>query len=318
MMSFASDARGEVVRQVCDQSCCARAEVAAALLFCGGIAYHGRDRYSLCIVSPDAFVVRHYFVLIKNFFHAAGEIRTLRTTQLRAQTRYQLLFDFDDSLAILRACGLLSDAALFGVRTTPPRSPYACCHKAFLRGAFLLAGAVSNPEKSYHFEIASPNGDLAEFVIVLLNYFEISAKIACRKAKFVVYLKCAEQISDVLALLGAQNAMMALENVRVKKDVRNRINRQMNCDERNLARLVENAQAQLEDIALIEREMGLDRLPERLREIARVRVEHADASLAALGEYCDPPLGKSGVNSRLRRLRTIAQELRANGENDIN
>lgn len=123
MMSFASDARGEVVRQVCDQPCCARAEVAAALLFCGGIAYHGRDRYSLCIVSPDAFVVRHYFVLIKNFFHAAGEIRTLRTTQLRAQTRYQLLFDFDDSLAILRACGLLSDAALFGVRTTPPRSP---------------------------------------------------------------------------------------------------------------------------------------------------------------------------------------------------
>ena len=111
--------------------------------------------------------------------------------------------------------------------------------------------------------------------------------------------------------------MMALENVRVKKEVRNRINRQINCDERNLARQVENAQAQLEDIALIQREIGLDRLPASLREMARVRAEHADDSLAALGEFCDPPIGKSGVNSRLRRLREIAASLREGEETNI-
>ena len=318
-MSFASDARGEMVRVPGSQPCCARAELAAALLFCGGISYHGRDRYSLSVVSPDAFVVRHYFVLLKSFFGVTGEIRTLRTTQLRALTRYQLLLPEDKSRPVLDACGLMEEGALFGVRLTPSEDilTYACCRKAFLRGAFLLAGAVSNPERSYHLEFAAPNASLADYVITSLNYFEIFAKKACRKAKYVVYLKGGEQIADALALMGAKNAMMALENVRVKKDVRNRVNRQLNCDERNLARQIENAQALLKDIALIEREVGLEHLPASLREMARVRTEHADSPLAALGDFCDPPIGKSGVNSRLRRLRQIAQKLRTGEETDI-
>ena len=151
---------------------------------------------------------------------------------------------------------------------------------------------------------------------MLLNYFEISAKKTCRKSKFVVYLKGGEQIADALTLIGAKNAMMTLENVRVKKDVRNRINRQLNCDERNMARQIENAQAQLADIELIRQKIGLDRLPASLREMARVRAEHAEDPLAALGEFCDPPIGKSGVNSRLRRLKQIAAGLRE-GEEDI-
>lgn len=318
-MSFASDARGEIVREKTGQPCCARAEIAAALLFGGGIAYHGREQYTLAIVSPDAFVVRHYFVLLKTFFGVAGEIRTVRTAQLRGQTRYQLILPRESSHEILAGCGLLDANALFGVRATPAPEAlaYACCRKAFLRGAFLLSGAVSNPERSYHLEFAAPNEELADFVMELMNYFEISAKKACRKAKFVVYLKSGEQIADALTLIGAKNAMMALENVRVKKDVRNRVNRQLNCDERNLARQIENAQQQLADIALIEREIGLDRLPDSLQEMARVRAEHADGSLAALGEFCDPPIGKSGVNSRLRRLREIARRLRSGEEIDI-
>ena len=318
-MSFASDARGELTRERVDQPCCARAELAAALLFGGGIAYRGRERYRLRLVSPDAFVARHFFTILKNFFGVTAQISTLRTDQLRGQTRYQLLPPEEDSAAVLDACGLLDAQALFGVRPVPKAEaiPYACCRKAFLRGAFLLAGAVSNPERSYHMEFAAPSEELADFVIMLLNYFEISAKKTCRKAKFVVYLKGGEQIADALTLIGAKNAMMALENVRVKKEVRNRINRQINCDERNLARQVENAQAQLEDIALIQREIGLDRLPASLREMARVRAEHADDSLAALGEFCDPPIGKSGVNSRLRRLREIAASLREGEETNI-
>ena len=317
-MSFASDARGEMVRERADQVCCARAEVAAALLFGGGIAYRGRGRYLLRVASPDAFVVRHYFLLCKRFFGVTGEIGTLHTDQLN-MTRYQLLLPQEDGLQVLQDCGLFDESALFGLRAAPDDKTlvYACCRKAFLRGAFLLAGTVNNPERSYHLEFAAPSEELAEFVIKLLNYFEISAKKACRKAKFVVYLKDGGQIADALTLMGAMNARMAMENVRVKKEVRNRVNRQMNCDERNLARQIENAQAQIADIALIEREIGLKRLPAPLREMARVRAEHPEGSLSALGEFCKPPIGKSGVNSRLRRLREIAARLRAGEDTDI-
>ncbi len=317
-MSFASDARGEMVRSAVPDPCCARAELSAALLFSGGISFQGAGRYALSIVSPDAFVVRHYFTLVKRLFETSCEIRTLRSAQLRKHTRYQLVIPQERAMEVLKACGLSDPEALFGIAAVPGGEvlKYACCKKAFLRGAFLLVGAVSNPERSYHLEFAAPNGDLADFVSELMNYFEIPAKIACRKAKFVVYLKGAEAISDALTLLGAHNATMALENVRVKKDVGNRINRQINCDESNLARQIDVAQQQLRDIEWIEREIGLSKLPRSLEEIARARIDNAESSLAALGEMLDPPLGKSGVNSRMRRLREIADRLRA-GE-DVN
>lgn len=318
-MSFASDARGELVRTQPDQACCAYASLSAALLFSGGISFLGQGRYSLTIVSTDAFVVRYYFLIFKRFFGIACEIRTLRTNQLKGLIRYQLMIPDDRAIEILRACSLLDRSALFGIRVVPSPKTFvhSCCRKAFLRGAFLMAGSVSNPEKGYHMEFAVPNELLAEFVRNMMNYFEISAKISCRKAKYVVYLKDGEQIADSLALLGANNAMMALENVRVKKDVSNRVNRQINCDERNMARQLENAERQLNDIALIDREIGLDKLPRSLAEIARVRAEHADGSLAALGEFLDPPIGKSGVNSRLRRIRSIADKLREGEEIDF-
>ena len=171
-MSFASDARGELAREKVDQPCCARAEVAAALLFGGGVAYIGREKYRLRIVSPDAFVARHFFVLLKNFFGVTAELSTLKTDQLR-QTRYQVAPPDADSAAILEACGLLDPEALFGVRAVPreERCAYACCRKAFLRGAFLLAGAVSDPERSYHLEFAAPSEELADHVIYAAELF---------------------------------------------------------------------------------------------------------------------------------------------------
>ncbi len=149
-MSFASDARGELTREKTDQSCCARAELAAALLFGGGISYRGRGHYLLRSCRPTLCRAT-LFRALQAFFRRDGEIRTLRTDQLR-QTRYQLSRRRKTAAAILRACGLLDDGALFGVRAVPTESalPYACCRKAFLRGAFLLAGTVSNPERGYH------------------------------------------------------------------------------------------------------------------------------------------------------------------------
>jgi DNA-binding protein WhiA len=174
-----------------------------------------------------------------------------------------------------------------------------------------MCGAVSNPDKEYHIEIAAPTEEFAQFVIGMMNYFEISAKMTCRKAKYVVYLKRAEEISSVLTLLGASNSVMHLENVRILKDVSNQVNRQMNCDTFNINRTMNAAESQIQDILYLDEEIGLDKLPLTLREVAEVRINHPETSLSGLGELLNPPIGKSGVNGRLRKLSELARKLRA-------
>lgn len=315
-MSFASDARAELARDLCTRDCCARSELTAALLASGGISFRGKNRYALSLTAADGAVARRYFGLLKQFWGVSSQIRTLFTETLNGQTRYQLIIPESESLRILGDLELLDDDALFGVRQMPRESIVrrACCKKSFVKGAFLMCGAVSNPEKEYHIEIAAPTAEFAEFVIDLMNYFEISAKMACRKAKYVVYLKRAEEISDMLTLMGASVTMLHLENVRIKKDVSNQVNRQMNCDASNINRTMNAAEAQIADIRYLDDEVGLDKLPKTLREIAEVRVSNPETSLSGLGELLDPPIGKSGVNGRLRKLSELARRLRS-GEN---
>lgn len=312
-MSFASDARGEVARDLCTQRCCACSELAAALLASGGISFRGINRFSLSLTAADAAVVRRYFGVLKQFWGVTAQIRTLFSETLNGQTRYQLLIPEEDSLRLLEELGLLDSEALFGVRTMPVGRlvHYSCCKKSFVRGAFLMCGAVSNPEKEYHLEIALPNEEFAGFVIDMIKYFEIPAKMTCRKSKYVVYLKRAEEICDMLTLLGASRSVLQLENVRIKKGVSNQVNRQMNCDNSNIDRTMDAAAAQIEDIRFLDEQVGLDKLPKPLREIAEVRVNNPATSLSGLGELLSPPIGKSGVNARLRRLSELARKLRS-------
>lgn len=312
-MSFASDVRGELARIPCTDSCCARSELTAALLASGGISYCGRNRYLMAITAADAPVVRRFFGMLKQFWGIIGQIRTVTTDSLNGQTRYQLVVPPEASLPLLKALLLWDDSALFGVRQTPDPEVvrFACCKKAFVRASFLMCGAISNPEKEYHIEIAAPTESFAEFIIELMNYFEINVKSTCRKSKYMVYLKRSEDISDMLTLLGASGAVLAFENIRVKKDVSNRVNRQMNCDQSNIDRVVDAAEAQIRDIAYIDQELGVDKLPKSLREMAEVRVNHPETSLSGLGELLVPPIGKSGVSARLRRIADIAQKLRS-------
>ena len=155
--------------------------------------------------------------------------------------------------------------------------------------------------------------DVAD-ILDLLDYFEIRAKKTCRKSKHAVYLKRSDDVSDVLTLMGASHAVLTLQGVRVKKDVSNRVNRQLNCDNSNINRVTETALRQVEDIRYIETELGLDKLPAPLREMAEARLNNQEASLANLGELLTPPLGKSGVNARLRKLSEIADRLRSGEE----
>ncbi len=318
-MSFASDVRGELARQSVTDACCVRSELTAALLCGGGIAWRGRGRYAAAITAGEAPTVRRYFAMLKQFYGIIGQIRTLSGDALNNQTRYQLAVADEDAAGLLEALGLLDEAALFGVRALPPEETvrFACCKKSFVRAAFLMCGAVSHPDRGYHIEIAAPTEALAGFVADQLRYFDLNVRNTCRKSKYVVYLKRAEDISDMLSLLGASGAMLAFENVRVKKEVSNRVNRQLNCDNSNINRAVSAAEAQIRDIRYIDSELGLDKLPASLRDMAVARYNNPEMPLAELGEQLEPPLGKSGVNARLRRLTELAGKLRSGEEIEL-
>lgn len=188
----------------------------------------------------------------------------------------------------------------------------ACCKQAFLRGAFLASGSVTDPSKGYHLEIAATHMNQAELLADIMRSFELEPKIIQRKKYFVVYIKDGSMIVDILNIMGAHISLMDMENVRILKYMRNKVNRGVNCETANLNKTVSAAVRQLEDIEYIERTKGLSYLPEQLIEIATARREAPDAPLAELGQRLDTPLGKSGVNHRLRKISDIADELRRN------
>ena len=318
-MSFASNARAEMARELCTDICCSRAELAAALLASGGISYRfggGGSSYALSVTTAEAPVVRHYFQMLKRHFGVTAQIRTLRSNSLKGMTRYQLVIPEEASEMLLEETGIRDPEALFGVRQAPTEeiTRFSCCKKTFVKSAFMVCGGMANPEKEYHIEIAAPSEEFADFTINNLNYFGISAKKACRKSKYVVYLKRSDDVSDMLTLIGAPQSVLELQNVRIRKDVSNRVNRQLNCDNSNINRVMETALLQIEDIRYIDQELGLEKLPLPLRDIAEARLNNAATSLAGLGEMLTPPIGKSGVNARLRKISEIANKLRS-GEN---
>lgn len=184
-----------------------------------------------------------------------------------------------------------------------------CCKRAFLRGAFLASGSISDPQKSYHFEIVCQQPQQAQLLQELLASFELDAKIVQRKKYHIVYLKEGAQIVDALNVMGAYVALMNLENVRILKEMRGSVNRIVNCETANINKVVGAAYRQVEDIRYIQSRIGLDELPPSLREMALLRLEYPDTSLKDLGELCDPPVGKSGVNHRLRKLSELAKKL---------
>ena len=185
-----------------------------------------------------------------------------------------------------------------------------CCRRAYLRGVFLMTGSVSDPSKSYHLEIVFQRQEDARMIVKLMDSLGFGARVSTRKGRFVVYLKESEQISDLLGAMGATLCLMKLENERILKDIAGNINRQVNFDAANLKKTGVTSKRQREDIEFIERTVGLGTLPATLQQAARLRLEMPDASLQELSEASQPHVGKSGINHRLKKLETIAQELR--------
>lgn len=317
-MSFSSDVKEELSRQMSRARHCQIAEIAAIISMCGRIQMTDSSCYRLQIHTENSAVAKKYFQLLKKAFSISPEVTMRQGNKLKKGTVYLVTVqDSQQALKLLQAVKLLDS---FGevrenlsvtdnlvIRNT-------CCKRAFLRGAFLAAGSISDPEKFYHFEIACTSKPRAEQLKELICSFDIDARIIQRKKYFVVYIKEGSMIVDALNVMEASVSLMKLENVRILKDMRNTVNRKVNCETANLTKTVSAAMKQMDDIKYVQKHAGLNSLPDGLCEMAHLRLEHPEASLKELGMMLSSPVGKSGVNHRLRKISNIANELREKKE----
>lgn len=282
------------------------AEIAAILAFSGKIETIGNEK-QLTVYTENITLARKYFTLLKVTFEISANIAICRNAYLhKGRTCVISVRGMADMKKVLQAVKWQEHQGLVDGLLIKN----ACCRRSFIRGAFLAAGSMSDPEKSYHFEIVCSEMGKATQMRDIINSFELGAKIVRRKKCFVVYLKEGAQIVDILNVMEAHVALMNLENVRILKEMRNSVNRQVNCETANINKTVNAAVKQIEDIKYIQRTKGLDSLSEGLREIAELRLMHPEAALKELGTLLNPNVGKSGVNHRLRKLSSIAEELR--------
>ena len=313
-MSFSAEVKNEIARSEERKKCCTLAEIAGFIRMCGSVKLSGGGRLDLKIVTENPAIARAFLKRIKRYFGVSANLKIGQSNLLKKGYVYELTIDAENNAEqILRETGILrvrEGCNYFPDDISSDLTKTRCCKRAYLRGTFLGAGTISHPEKSYHMEIVCSSSILANDLKRLINSFGFRSKVTARKNNYVVYLKESEQISDFLALLGANNQVMEFENVRIVKELRNKTNRIVNCESANLDKTIDSASRQIETIRLIEAKGGLAYLPEKLREIALLRLENPESSLAELGQMLDPPLKKSGVNHRFRKLEEVAERFR--------
>lgn len=310
MSSFTAVTKKELT-QIESNSCCKRAEL-SALVRMNGTVQIKQKNLILDISTENASTARHMFSSIKKQYRLQPEVLVRKKVRLKKNNVYiirvstrteELLTD----LHILKP-GLWERVE--GI--SPDLFLNPCCKRAYLRGAFLAAGSVNNPDSaSYHLEIVSTYYDHGKALCQLMNEFYLHAKTIERKKGFVVYIKEGDKIGEFLNIIGAHPSLLHFENVRIMKDMRNSVNRLVNCETANLNKTIRAAMRQIENIYLIEETIGLDQLPDRLREVAETRLQYPEVNLAELGQLLPSgKVSKSAINHRFRKLEEIANRLR--------
>lgn len=316
-MSFSSKVKSEICRYSELTKSEAAAELSAIMKVSGTLSLGGNKQQSFRITTENPAIARLVFKLLKEHFNVHTKLMVKRNNSLKKNNIYIVVITEEMGVRnLLKEVGVLEDSD--GIISLSYGIPEQIIEgedsrRAYIRGAFLGGGSISNPEKTYHLEFVTHDNEYAEELSKLINKFGLTAKVIQRKNSFVVYLKEGEQIVDLLNIIGAHSSLLELENVRIMKEMRNNVNRLVNCETANLSKTVNAAVRQVESIKLIQQEIGLQRLPKNLREIAELRLTYPDESLKELGEFLSPPVGKSGVNHRLRRIEKIAEELRKEG-----
>ena len=297
-MSFSSDVKNELLKQDCNARHCQLAELSAIFEFCGTFVQKKHEKSIIFFNCENDLVGQKTFTLLKkafNIYSCVDEKEDLWTSEESSQ---KIFIEGENALKIYDAVS----SHLVTQKT--------CCKRAYLRGAYLCGGSVSDPGKSYHLEIVCKEKSLASKIKTILNSFDVDAKITMRKEHYIVYIKDSSQIVETLNIVGSPVALMEFENTIILKEMRNSINRRNNCDTANITKTVSAAVRQIEDIKLVMNHPEYKNLPASVKEMAEIRLEYPEASLKELGEYANPPLGKSGVNHRLRKLSELAEKYR--------
>ena len=293
-MSFSAETKNELARVISNDDYCNMTELAAIVRLAGSIQIAGYRKLNLKITTELNSVARKVFKLLKQNFGINTTISVNKNQMLKRNNSYVLIVTSE-----MGSENLLQNEE---------------CIRSFIRGAFIGGGSISDPGKNYHMEFVTNNEDFAKSLKDLINKLGFNCKVVSRKNNFVVYLKESEQISDLLSIIGAHNALLSLQNTKIVKAMRNNVNRIVNCETANLSKTVNASVRQIENIKLIQDTIGISSLPENLQEIARIRLECEDMTLKELGEMLEPPIGKSGVNHRLRKIEEIANDLRSKRE----
>lgn len=307
-MSFASEIKKELT-SIETEACCVYPEIAALIRMNGAISI-AKDRFTLDIQTENAAIARRIYTLIKKIYEYPVELLVRKKMKLKKNNIYivRLVKDVKD---ILNELHILKEP--YDFTRTIPKQYYksTCCKKAYLRGAFLAGGSINNPEtSSYHLEIFSFYKEHNDSLCELLNSFDLRARKLERRNGFITYIKESEKITEFLIIIGAHNALFRFEDVRIVRDMRNSVNRLVNCETANLNKTIGAAYRQVESIKLINETIGIDNLPERLQAIARIRLQHQEASLKELGEHLgDGKISKSGINHRLKKIDEIAKKI---------
>ncbi|MEE1516528.1 MAG: DNA-binding protein WhiA [Lachnospiraceae bacterium] len=311
-MSFSKEVKEELSRHVPSGRHCCIAETAAIISLCGHVKISSQNRFSVKINTENIAVARKYFTLLKKTFNIVAEITIRQNAYLKKGRTYTITVNnHEEALKVLTTCKLLEHGDIVENMSINDNTVImnSCCKRSFVRGAFIASGSISTPEKFYHFEIVCNSYDKAVQLSQLIKSFDIESKIVERKKYYVVYIKDGSGIVDILNVMEAHVALMNLENVRILKEMRNSVNRKVNCETANLNKTVAAAVKQTMDIKYIQETVGLSILPEALRQLAEIRLENPDVSLKELGALLEPPVGKSGVNHRLRKISDIAKKL---------
>ncbi|MFD1361635.1 DNA-binding protein WhiA [Lentibacillus salinarum] len=311
-MSFASEIKKELTGVEVD-NCCQYAELAALIRMNGVISKSG-NVYTLDVQTENAAIARRIYTLVKSLYNFSSELLVRKKMKLRKNNIYIVRLK-EVVQKLLDELGIIQDSYTFH-RTIPDKYwEKNCCKRAYLRGAFLAGGSINNPEtSSYHLEIFNSYQEHNDSLCELLNDFDLKARKLERKTGYITYLKEAEKITDLLNIIGAHNALFKFEDVRIVRDMRNSVNRLVNCETANLNKTIGAAFRQIENINFISETVGLESLPEKLREIAELRVQHQDISLKELGELMSGgKISKSGVNHRLKKIDEFAEKLREEG-----
>lgn len=313
-MSFSKDVKAELAESISNARHCRLAELSAIISICGRVGVDIKGQYRLAIHTENSAVARKCCKLITKVFHVNLEVM-IRTSRVMSgvHTYWLVLPEGDISQHILQATKLIDQEGYVVADLTLCDEllvQNSCCKRAYIRGAFLASGSMSDPEKTYHFEIVCDCQGKALLLRRVFLSFDIDAKVIPRKKYYVTYIKDGAMIVDALNVMEAHIALMKLENVRILKDMRNSVNRRVNCETANINKTVSAAVRQIEDITYIKETIGFEGLKESLKDIALLRLEEPDMPLKELGEHLNPPVGKSGVNHRLRKLSMIASELR--------